>query len=237
MGNPLGLYTQHTPLPSYLRHAMPNMRLFLCLLLWLPTAATPCTNGTICQLHIALGCNSSQLRVSWVSVVAHQHPVVQFGLSPTSMPFTANASAQTYTLSDMCSPVDIVLPTRGWESPGTIYHATIDTSSLGPNVFYRVGDAFSSEWSQRAGPVRVGLHRDGGRASFAAFGDMGTYAYAPHDGELGAVDDVVNRALLNASSTLDAVFHVGDIAYANDGPQSRNFPNNNSSILPYDFLV
>jgi hypothetical protein len=107
-----------------------------------------------------------------------------------------------------------------------IHHATI-TAAEGSALFYRVGDTTGGgSWSQVVGPVHMGPKRGGGLATFAAFGDMGTYSYAPHatvaatsPQGLGSVDDKVAASLLRAAPTLDATFHVGDIAYANDGSQ------------------
>ena len=147
-------------------------------------AAGPCTSGPICQLHLARGTTVGEMRVSWVSVQAHTDPVVQWGTDHSASAWTNSASAQgqTYELKDMCLPSYIGL--RGWEAPGSIYHASMTVGAAGADVdlWYRVGDRATGSWSSLVGPVRVGIKRGAGLASFAAFGDMGTYAYAPKVG-------------------------------------------------------
>jgi hypothetical protein len=197
----------------------------------LALAAGPCTavGAIVCQEHLALGNATGELHMSWVSVELHAQATVQWGARATSLTSNSSASSQTYALSDMCDPVAVALPgIRGWEAPGNIYHASVPAAHMvGTDLYYRVGDAATGAWGDTHGPVHVGVRRGGGDlATFAAFGDMGTYAYAPHLASgsaeaLGAVDDVTAAALQRAAPLLDAIFHFGDIAYANDGPQSR----------------
>ncbi len=186
--------------------------------------AGPCTNDLpVCQIHLALGATTSDYVISWVSRAASQKPLVEWGTSPAALTQSTAASTLTYALSDLCQPKYVAL--RGWEAPGFLHHATVRLPTEQPGSFwYRVGDAGTNlSWSDVIGPVHHGGAKrgdEGELTSFAAFGDMGTYSYAPSD-DLGACDDQTAAALLRVAPELDVVFHVGDIAYANDGPQSR----------------
>jgi hypothetical protein len=193
--------------------------------LLLPTSG-PCTSGeSFCQLHTAIGKHGS-LRVSWVSsLAANGKPTVEWGLTQGELnQSTAPTYTTTYRLDDMCAP-DLVL-LRGWEAPGLIHHAELPGALLGDGqIFYRVGDAGTQQWSSVAGPVRASF---GMRSTVrvALLADMGTYAYAPHDTvdaatRLRACDDQVAASLARAAAGIDAVVHFGDLAYAHDGPASR----------------
>ena len=173
-------------------------------------AAGPCMTGAFCQQHVAIGA-SNTLTISWVSTGASAS--LQWGVSSAlPLPQTASASTETYTLHDLCEPNLVAL--RGWEEPGSQHHATIDYGDA-TELWYRVGDG--TTWGNVTGPVRIPSRL----TSFAVFGDMGTYEYAPKSNALGAVDAHVAAALERAAPTLDAVVHVGDLAYAHDGPASR----------------
>jgi len=186
----------------------------------------PCTSGAaVCQLHVALGLPGN-LRVSFVGSAAfsNQTAVVEWGFAAQlPLPKSVLSSTVTYKLQDLCAPIEV--RARGWEDPGLQHHAELPGALLGgADVYYRVGYAGTAVWSNVTGPVAVA-----GAAAprLAIFGDMGTYEYAPSDVEsggaepLGAVDISVAGSLARAAGGLHAILHVGDLAYAHDGPSSR----------------
>ena len=89
----------------------------------------------------------------------------------------------------LCEPNLVAL--RGWEEPGSQHHATIDYGDA-TELWYRVGDG--TTWGNVTGPVRIPSRL----TSFAVFGDMGTYEYAPKSNALGAVDAHVAAACSSA---------------------------------------
>ena len=184
--------------------------------------SSPCTlGGAVCQLHVAFG-NAGALRVSWVSATLGNasRPSVEWGHLPDGLEHSVLATSTSYALDDLCLPAEVRV--RGWEDPGLQHHAELAGALRdGRAVYYRVGFAASGIWSNVTGPVTSVV---GDEARLAVFGDMGTYAYAPkHDTGLGAVDNQVATSLARAARErrLHAVVHVGDIAYAHDGPASR----------------
>lgn len=199
----------------------------------LHSAKAICTDSSeaFCQYHISFGAEH-RLRISWVSVEAGTSPEVRFGVlalnqtSPPVLNLVANASSETYSLDDMCDVPYIRI--KGWEEPGTLHHAAVDLTSSPASsaaddmfVWYQVGDAAADLYGPILGPVKVaskGISSKPGR--FAIFADMGTYSYAPGASGLGAVDDIVAASLARADA-FDAVLLMGDVVYANDGPQNR----------------
>ena len=187
----------------------------------------PCTSASasVCQLHTAIG-KSGALRVSFVGRESFTSAaVVQWGYSQAlPLEFSVNATTMSYSLQDLCAPDENRL--RGWEEPGLLHHAELPRGRSPLPLYYRVGFPQADVWSDVTGPVQS---PSAATPRLAMFGDMGTYNYAPHNGVLdakilGAVDDKVALSLAKvATSTpgINAVVHVGDLAYAHDGPASR----------------
>ena len=174
-------------------------------------------------IHVARTAVPSQYRVTWQS----GEPAGTLRWRPAAAPeadaVDVRANASTYARSDVCGvPANVSI---GWFDPGWIHTAVFDAPGSSPAAYiYSVGTpncttdpAGGALWSPAA--TLRGAPAPGGHANVLFVGDMGE---APRDSPPSAhhwqqpsPTEVVDAMILEASrGEYDAIFHIGDLAYA-----------------------
>jgi hypothetical protein len=132
----------------------------------------------------------------WTTPTSVSKPLVQYGLSASSLTYSASATTGGYTVGSYKS--------------GSIHTAILTGLKDDTTYYYRAGDASGNWWTSVASfstareyPVR-----------FIATGDIGT---APEC--LGCPLTIKEMLKAHSEETIDFVLHSGDIAYA-DGNQT-----------------
>lgn len=202
------------------------------------------------QVHIAFAGARNDgspdgMNVAWFTEGMAVAPMVQYGVSETlSTNTTAIGGAHQY-ISDCNDPC------------GYHYHAELSGLEAGQVYYYRVGDSSADVWSQtfsfRAAPSTSAEFQPFG---VSVWGDMGWLGSTERpvkvaaDGLKKNWTAVPTRSKIESmknSGKIDFVWHVGDIAYADDAfasePLRFNYENvyngfmewfqNVSSTMPY----
>ena len=172
-------------------------------------------------IHLARTATPSQYRVTWQSGEPSGTLRWRPAAAPDGDAVDVRANVSTYARSDVCGvPANVSI---GWFDPGWIHTAVFDAPGPGAYI-YSVGTpncttdtAGGALWSPAAS-VR-GAPAPGGRAKVLFVGDMGE---APRDSppsehhwQMPSPTEVVDAMILEASGGgYDAVWHIGDLAYA-----------------------
>jgi hypothetical protein len=161
-------------------------------------------------------------------------PMVKWGTSPGNYPYVVNATTYTFTKDDMCGGV---AKTTGWRDPGLI-HAVNLTGILDLNldskpINYIFGDEATNDFSQEIYflvPPRAGRQPPNRPTTVAVFGDLGVGSTdSSYDTEVWdeacppAINTTMSVSALVAKGLVDAVYHTGDISYANGYMSSWDF--------------
>lgn len=151
------------------------------------------------QVHLSGNSDNTMMYVAWVQSKSYATPVVQYGLSQSSLNLIGNAHVHTYTSGN-------------WK--GFIYNATLYNLQENTRYYYRVGSDIGG-WS----PVYKFKTFVNSLASYqsttttwAVIGDMGTN----HESDA----TIAQLKKLVAADQIVGILHNGDIAYA-DGVQRR----------------
>eukprot|EP01096_Ripella_sp_DP13-Kostka_P010391 TRINITY_DN4085_c0_g1_i1.p1 TRINITY_DN4085_c0_g1~~TRINITY_DN4085_c0_g1_i1.p1 ORF type:complete len:505 (+),score=147.09 TRINITY_DN4085_c0_g1_i1:27-1517(+) len=191
------------------------------------------------QVRLALTETKGQRVVQWYT---EQKPsssnssLVLFGPSPSSLSLSASGSALSYSKGNWV----------GW-----VHTVLLSNLSSNAYFYYKVGDEGYGEYS---GVKRTWVSGWNGPQSYVWYGDMGAACDFNCGFSLNTSASIHLTSLLAHSAlpppfpglpplTLDAVFHVGDIAYADfDGAKQGNQTiwnifleeiSNTSSVVPY----
>lgn len=161
-------------------------------------------------------------------------PQLQWGLHPAQLVFTASANSTSIAKSSLCgAPANTI----GWRDPGTIYYANftgiLDKKLSNQNISYRFGDASEDNWSQVFTfhvPPLAGTQPPNRPTKVVVFADLGIGTTdTSYDTEVWsescppAINTTMGVSDLIQRGQVDAVFHSGDIAYANGYMSSWDF--------------
>ncbi len=172
------------------------------------------------RVRITATGNPDVLNVTWSSNHSSS-PVLLWGTERGHYTHTAYGSTRRLLRSEMCGyPAN----GRGWRDLGEIYTASLDglLSYAGTTLYYVCGDEsvgqYSKEYSFRVPPApgtqppdrptTIALFQDLGYGSLDSAATWGEYNKAPIYTVMALGDEVVR-------GNIDAVFHGGDISYAN----------------------
>ncbi|KAL6075285.1 Purple acid phosphatase [Balamuthia mandrillaris] len=145
-------------------------------------------------VHLAFAGAPTRMAVSWWTQVKTEASVVKYGLQPGKYTSAAKGTSRTYK-----------------ESIGYTHDVVLTDLVPGSTYYYICGDGSSdvSKWSAEynftAAPVRGPPATAPTRV--AMYGDMGTWYSS---------DTIKRVAELIHKGSLDFVYHVGDMSYAND---------------------
>ena len=169
------------------------------------------------QVHLSFGVDESEMRVTWVS---------QGKPSSSLLMFWENGS----TGDEHQVPGHVVeFVAGGWVSERSIHVQRANMTGLKPGKTYEYKVCSGSSWTPAFTFRTLSSDRD---AVIAVFGDMG-------------VDNAISLPSLESQvkrGTIDAVFHMGDIAYdlmEREGKQGDDFLNKVQPIasrVPYQVL-
>lgn len=161
-------------------------------------------------------------------------PTLKWGTIPGNYKYTVPAISYTFTKDDMCGGV---AKTTGWRDPGMIHAANI-TGILSLNldsstINYIFGDAATNDYSNEVYfhvPPRAGHQPPGRPTTVAVFGDLGVGSTdSSYDTQVWdeacppAINTTMSVSALVAKGKIDAVYHTGDISYANGYMASWDF--------------
>ncbi|KAI5081659.1 hypothetical protein GOP47_0001402, partial [Adiantum capillus-veneris] len=169
--------------------------------------------------RLALGRSWNEMVVTWTSGygIHEAIPIVRWGTEEFKIENHVSAGTLTYERHDMCGPPAL---TVGWRDPGFTHSSYL--SDLWPNVkyYYKVGHKLVNgtyDWSKEQtfkGPPYPG---QSSLQRIIVFGDLGkaerdlSNEYSNYQpGSLNTTD-----RLIEDLANIDAIFHIGDLSYAN----------------------
>ena len=174
------------------------LSLFIILVVSQETWVQRCAKGTCIpqNVHLALTGDETQMAVSWLTLYHSPTSTVKYGLSSNNLDGTAYGTQSSYLMS-------VYYDITFWN------HDTV-VENLKPSTlyFYQCGDQlggwsdifnFTTAPSRQAQPTSF---------TIAVYGDMGI-ANAQH-----TIKRITDR--IHPENTLDFIFHLGDISYADD---------------------
>jgi len=174
------------------------------------------------QIHIANTGRPGQMKVMWTSGrVPSDRQTLMMGVKPKQYTKTVVPSYINHTASDMCAAPAI---NWGWRDPGSLWVALATDLVPGTVYYYTVGSKLTG-WSQES---HFTAPRDPSQMKstrFAIVGDMGVGSpdgSADRRGMGGNVNStytdqiprLVTIAMTKIIDTLDMVFIIGDVSYA-----------------------
>lgn len=156
------------------------------------------------QVHIAIGNNSSQMIINFVTNSGiNSIPVVNWGLSESDLTNSATGSTTTYTASMMCSSPATSTASPYFSNPGFMHSVTITDLLPQTTYYYQVGVSEMSETFTFVTGPKEGT--TDATVRIMAFGDMGSY----QTGTQGTISRMKEHF-----NDYDIVLHIGDITYA-----------------------
>ncbi len=159
-------------------------------------------------------------------------PLVKWGTAKGSYSHIVSGITYTFTKDDMCGGV---AKSTGWRDPGLIHAANL-TGILNldqTTIHYIFGDNATNDFSADVTffvPPRAGLQPLTRPTTVAVFGDLGVGSTdTSYDTDVWdeacppAINTTMSVSALVAKGLIDAVYHTGDISYANGFIASWDF--------------
>lgn len=159
------------------------------------------------------GSDPTSMQLTWNSPFNNDNAKVKYGTSSGVYTNTASASANTYTVSDMCGDPG---QSQGWFDPKYFQTAVMTGLTPGQRYYYVYGsdaNGYSTESSFVAAP-QVGANQ---ALSMLVYADMGMTEYdgcKNHWAEPQAGETAQHMIDLATAGKVSLGLHVGDIAYA-----------------------